>query len=371
MEEEKKILNNQEQTGNQPIKEPVSKVDLNHPSDVEAALDSVSQPSLSNTENTSVQIFFSVKFGYVIPHPQFKEEQLPIELGGTQRRIKIEQVKHRNIILDENGEIDQTATGNQKEYDKLLITIVKEASLSKKRFKEFSDRLNEGKLISLFEGEGRIKSTLNDHFPGLEMEVDRIYKLIRWRYRIDGKTLVCSNEYSWSEDGHTWNSINSCAPPSMVDVEMIPDVIQSKDEITQTISDLLDNNIYEPLYHTLIREATSILNTNPESAFVIAVAALEVGVKHFIAVKVPASAWLITNMPSPDIHKLLKEYLPRLDHGFRLTDEQLKDVKNIMTNRNTMVHAGIIDYDDDSILKCINLIKLILVKIDAHLGFTW
>jgi hypothetical protein len=62
---------------------------------------------------------------------------------------------------------------------------------------------------------------------------------------------------------------------------------------------LLDANQLEPVPHALLREAWSQRHSNPNSSLLIGMAALEVGVKDYIAACMPAAAWLAENVPSP------------------------------------------------------------------------
>lgn len=54
-------------------------------------------------------------------------------------------------------------------------------------------------------------------------------------------------------------------------------------------------------------------NLNPRSSLLIAVAALEVVVKQYISDRVESATWLVNNLPSPDVIKLLRFYLPDLE----------------------------------------------------------
>lgn len=66
-----------------------------------------------------------------------------------------------------------------------------------------------------------------------------------------------------------------------------------KDQIGSELQVLINKRGREPLHHALLREAKSILLSNPQSAFVITVSALEVGAKYFLSRKVPESEWLM------------------------------------------------------------------------------
>jgi hypothetical protein len=68
----------------------------------------------------------------------------------------------------------------------------------------------------------------------------------------------------------------------------------------------------EPVAHELLREAEDNTGSNPRSALVLATAALEVGVKAYVAALIPDTRWLAFNAPSPPVALLLNRYLPTL-----------------------------------------------------------
>ena len=94
--------------------------------------------------------------------------------------------------------------------------------------------------------------------------------------------------------------------------------VGSRDQTHRAISSkrfahLIDEGADEPLAHALLREAE--INRNRDalrSALILAVAAIEIGVKRFIATAIPGTAWLLEQIQSPPTHKLLSDYLPTL-----------------------------------------------------------
>lgn len=106
----------------------------------------------------------------------------------------------------------------------------------------------------------------------------------------------------------------------------------------------LDRGEREPIAWALLREAWSSHFANPRAALVLGVAALEVGTKDCISRLIPESTWLVDNVPSPPVHKILKDYLPKLlaIRGnlalFAPTRSLLKEVQEAVENRNAFVH---------------------------------
>jgi hypothetical protein len=111
---------------------------------------------------------------------------------------------------------------------------------------------------------------------------------------------------------------------------------------------LFDQGINEPFPYELIREAWAQRDANPRSALITAITALEVAVKQFIAKRVPPADWLVENVPTPDVIKLMREYLPTLDppagadpnaQRFEKLPEQLLNLLHKRRNqRNDVIH---------------------------------
>src|SRR5438270_11607402 len=88
--------------------------------------------------------------------------------------------------------------------------------------------------------------------------------------------------------------------------------IEVSGEAAQELQALLDKRVSEPLAHALLREGWSQRRENPSSALLIGMAALEIGIKEYIAECVPDAAWLAENAPTPPIVNMLTDYLPTL-----------------------------------------------------------
>ncbi len=103
----------------------------------------------------------------------------------------------------------------------------------------------------------------------------------------------------------------------------------------------------EPLAHELLREAKVALDGSPRSALLLTATALETGVKTHAAKLVPDASWLLSEMPSPPIHQMLRHYLPDLHkkRGTGLADwAKLKplfnDAQTLAEYRNDLTHTG-------------------------------
>jgi hypothetical protein len=76
---------------------------------------------------------------------------------------------------------------------------------------------------------------------------------------------------------------------------------------------LVAEDLSEPFAYELLREAWALRDSSPRSSVLIAIAALEVGVKQYIADRVKPAKWLVNNLPAPDVIRILQKYLPSLE----------------------------------------------------------
>ncbi|MDI7278258.1 MAG: hypothetical protein QME94_19950, partial [Anaerolineae bacterium] len=136
--------------------------------------------------------------------------------------------------------------------------------------------------------------------------VDTVQTLL-WRTNAGGHhmPLLRASSFEWSLDGTAWHKTHT-GSRIRLDLRKPPSVTA---EVVAEVEQLLAAGSLSPLAHELLREAWSQRRDNPRSALVIAVAAAETGVKEFIANLVPQARWLATELPSPPLRKILKDYL--------------------------------------------------------------
>ncbi len=102
------------------------------------------------------------------------------------------------------------------------------------------------------------------------------------------------------------------------------------------------------------------------------VAALEVGIKHFISAAVPDATWLAEEAPTPPLERILREYLPRLPpKGEPPTKDVIDVVKKAVSLRNRLTHSGQASFSYDTLETSLVTIRDLLWKLDADRGFAW
>jgi hypothetical protein len=104
-------------------------------------------------------------------------------------------------------------------------------------------------------------------------------------------------------------------------------------------------------------------------------AALEIGVKSYIAACVPDAEWLAENLPTPPLLRMLQEYLPTLhpEGGTPIAplDKDTADVLKVaVTLRNGLAHTGS-DVPRERLAKTLRAIRNVLWRMDVARGHEW
>jgi hypothetical protein len=193
-------------------------------------------------------------------------------------------------------------------------------------------------------------------------------------FDISSRSLFWSNDEA-ARDLSAWRQV-----PSGIVTIGLPDasMFDLDAEAAPEISRLLDRGGDAPLGHDLLREAWNIHEANPRSALVIAVSAIEVGLKHFITEQLPQTEWLLHNMPSPPIHKLVRDFLPTVPSGASngglvppLDSALVRVVHEAVERRNSLVHAGAASIPEEWLLMLFHQARRLLYQLDYHRGHEW
>jgi len=190
-------------------------------------------------------------------------------------------------------------------------------------------------------------AVLDDILKDLRSLLKSTIDVFRWRQGLaEGPMNAAQNvEAGCSGDGSRWLTV------SLVRSIGIGVGIAYKSSLRDVPSEeivrLVESGEQEPVAHQLFREAWELRRWNPRSAVAIGMAAAEIGVKDLIASLVPNSHWLVKEMPSPSVVKILREYLPLLPVRPHFKDKTLKPPAQLITlinkgteYRNDLVHAG-------------------------------
>jgi hypothetical protein len=174
-----------------------------------------------------------------------------------------------------------------------------------------------------------------------QQALQKVGRFIVWRYFVDGTGEAMLGAGSVSTDGGaTWFPL----PVSM----------RGKTHTTQAIS--RDANAAEitrlegvweevPTAYLLLWEARALASSN--ARLVLTMAALEVGTKSFVVNCDPDTEWLMTALQAPPVHKILKDYIPKLsprsahfDKCPSIGRDLLRTIQKGVEARNALLHRG-------------------------------
>jgi hypothetical protein len=189
----------------------------------------------------------------------------------------------------------------------------------------------------------------------------RTLRLLRWRTKSPGRPypIRAVVGFSWSWDGVEWKPVTDYMSLRIKQVENPPILTDAAIEFART--EIL-GELDEPLGHELLREAWTNQDANLRSAIVIAVAAAEVGFKQFAAKTLPDTAWILENLQSPPLSKMLdlfpwdKMKLQINGRPVTVPDSIKDELKKAVTLRNEIVHgrSGTLTSDtSESVLYCV------------------
>jgi len=210
----------------------------------------------------------------------------------------------------------------------------------------------------------------------LSERIKHIIGLVRWRFDVRGPhDPISTRGISWSRNNADWYPMP--ANYSIRIMDQAERVVLGAESISEIQAMFLGKEM-EPTYHELFREAWNSRFSNPRSSLVIGVTSLEVATKQTVAHFVNKTTWLMENIPSPPIDKLIVEYLPTLheyglvEHGLpKKNDDRHKDLKKIVGLRNKIAHIGVIPLSGDKVEGYLVFLKGIIDSLDLLTGHAW
>jgi hypothetical protein len=212
----------------------------------------------------------------------------------------------------------------------------------------------------------------------LAQHIDRFLNLLRWRQGIDAPGEVVKHRtLYWRIGGGEY----LCAP-SEVDEETVVLTmfgIQWDGERSTALQEIWSvKDMTEPLGHTLIREAANLVSESPRSAILMMTAALETAIKMHISHFAPDTAWLMREIASPPIFKILRDYIPAIHHAkgkeidfWDKVKPFIKKVQTLVEVRNKIAHTGKIPEGSGPIQNDILLVTDMLYALDVLNGHEW
>jgi hypothetical protein len=214
-----------------------------------------------------------------------------------------------------------------------------------------------------------------DAYRDMQGHMTRMLRLARWRanyFKGGLNPLRTFMDLDWSFDGVEWKPIQRIATSARLYIspQPTPWTVEAQHFMEKESSSELD----EPLGHELLREAWTNRGQNPRSSVVLAVAAAEVGFKQFASKSFPETAWILESLQSPPlIHMLTKFPWSRL--GLQLNNTVptvpksiIKELGNAVSLRNKIVHTGVAELKDTTVVSVIAAVRDLLYFLDALEG---
>ena len=223
---------------------------------------------------------------------------------------------------------------------------------------------------------GTLQQFSNELYNQLADSIIETFELIRWRLAANGPARPYKSlAFEWSDDQETWHKA-----PFRRTLQFTASVHHRlSTEVVTELESMALSREQEPLAHALLREALAASESrNWATALVMAMAAIEIGIKQLISQLVPGAAWLAEHLPSPPIDTIIRDYLPMMParllingKSLRVSPRLIKTIKNGSTLRNSTVHAGVRDVKPDSVRKVVAAVGDMLWIFDFYSGHAW
>lgn len=322
----------------------------------------------------------------------FKCQACQVTLEREFKLEKITSLKKVEMQLESFSGIGDKEEDNKND---LILTAISRRKVNHKNFESLRDLIN-GKIkpeLSTVEFEisvsrsfapfatlklsdfDRLRDLVTTVKTVLDDAAGRTFRLLRWRTNGSGSYNHHGGcTYYFSFDFKEWHALP-------VDSGVFLDVtryITATSNITKEIERSVDNGLDEPVGLSLFREAWRLRQSSPRSSIVMGVAAAEIALKECIRTLQPETLWLLENIPSPPMVKILIKYLPILPIKVLANgklplppNSVIKDIEKGVQIRNELVHTGKNIPNDVTIGEILFSIEDMLWILEACKGHEW
>jgi hypothetical protein len=203
-----------------------------------------------------------------------------------------------------------------------------------------------------------------------------VINAMRWRTNTLGPhNAISTRGLSWSRDKYFWHPAPSSFSIRILDTSS---TVRISEEAKEDIKNIIKEKQQEPVHHELFREAWGQRNGNPRSSLVTGLSALEVAIKVTIGSLIPGTSWLVENLPSPPVTRLLSEYLPNLPAVNTINGKVLPPpkpiielIKKAVNIRNQIAHIGGKSPNDQTLDQILEAIRDVIWLLDYYCGHAW
>lgn len=224
-----------------------------------------------------------------------------------------------------------------------------------------------------------VLAAIDRFFTPLGTLIESTVSILRWRSGLsEGTTDPFRNRREHlSQDGEAWLEVGM-ARSAIATLLPGPRQIEVSPELERQVVGLVSERNDEPLGHQLFREAWNQRDLHPRSALVIGVAAAEVGLKKLIGTLVPHAQWLVDEIQTPSLSKMLRKYLPTLPVKAKVQGKKIappgnliKKLERAVERRNKLVHAGEAPPNREELEEMLRAVDDFLWICDAYAGHIW
>jgi hypothetical protein len=214
-------------------------------------------------------------------------------------------------------------------------------------------------------------------YDELHGDASRLVQTLRWLFnrRWPARPLRRARPL-WSVNGRPGARLRSGPSNSRPSARAILELTEQGIELVERV--WKGAELGEPLARQILLEAVSLAEENPRAAFIVAVAAAEIGVKQFAAGQSESlsEAWLLENLQSPPLDRLLREYLVRLTDkkttdGRAVPPELTSLFEKAIKTRNRLVHRGEAPPSEEEVAALLVRVNDLLYLLDWFAGHTW
>jgi HEPN domain-containing protein len=316
------------------------------------------------------------------------QDSIRVEVGGPHafvvvlRQEPVEQPTPGEVILEITGDFGLTRRPAEALRD-LAEGLLPADSIPEEEFApEIKDRRlpESGRGLRFSELPNPLRDFIRNVTRELASTATEIFELIRWRRAMPGPVEALwvrrLEGIEWCDELGNWHRL----PPDLQWLAGRARILAcaTPEEIAD-LQAMAASGIHEPLAHALLRQALRASGQREyASALVMAVTALEIGVKHLVGILIPSAEWLALHAPSPPVVEMLKDYLPTIRvhesiGGYVASPpaEILKTLKDAVYARNITVHRGPGKLKPDFIVRVLDAVADVLWMCDYFAGQKW
>jgi hypothetical protein len=283
---------------------------------------------------------------------------------------------------DEDSRI--VVEGVRSTPEAVVQTLVRrEEYLARKELDEAAGAsgLDREQIAWMVDPPGELVAHLTSVRAEMRAAATRLVQSLRWVLRKTATVQpLTHDEFLWSRDGSVWYA----APPRLDDPSGFVGDLDSYElapgDTVDVVQRLLDDpDFSEPIARQVLLEAGALLQGNPRAAYVLAITAAEIGLKQFVAlVSRPSEAWLINEIQSPPLPKLMTDYFQHLlassdvdIEPFSIPKRLRKRFQDDIERRNHIVHRGVDPPEREEIEELLNAVDEFLYTLDYAAGHRW